>query len=208
MAYKLIDRYIGALTAELTSSGTTMTVDTPLVVPAGAEVIVTLEDDRSAPTVYEEVIVDGYSGLDISISTRGHAGTQQAWPIGTHVSVYVQSETINAKVDNSGDDFTVRGVSAEYYDNGASGTVDRANGEAQSITLTTAGTAITVTGLSATQRYLLLELYDADTYAPDISALTPWIGDAPSTFGAMSRILAEYCADGTVRFTDLGNSAS
>lgn len=36
MAYKLIDRYIGALTAELTSSGTTMTVDTPLVVPAGA----------------------------------------------------------------------------------------------------------------------------------------------------------------------------
>lgn len=108
----------------------------------------------------------------------------------------------------SGSDFTAVGISAEYYDNGASGSANRANGEAQKITLTSGGTVITVTGLSTTQRFLLLEIFDADTYAPDISALTPLVNYATVTFGKMTRILAEYCSDNTTRFTYLGYSAT
>lgn len=110
------------------------------------------------------------------------------------------------KVATTGADFTALGISPEYHDNGASGAANRANGETCKITLTSAGTPITTAGLNATKSFLFLELYDADSFAPDISALTPWVGAAPSTFGKMSQIMAIYYADGVVRYTDLGNS--
>jgi hypothetical protein len=105
------------------------------------------------------------------------------------------------------DSFSVDFITANVYDNGASGTFDRTNGELQKCTLTSSSVAITFTNVPEGGMCRAV-ITDADTYAPDLSAMTGlWRDGVEPTFDAVT-IISAVNDNGTVRYIAGGSWAS
>lgn len=104
----------------------------------------------------------------------------------------------------------VRGVPVDVTSEISGGALDfdyAANGDNQYATLSSAGTALTVSNIPAGAS-IQITLFAAATYAPDISAFTPWLRNETPAFSAVNVILAEALTNTTVRYIDGGEYAS
>lgn len=203
MAYKFVDRYASASLNGILTVGDNKTFEVtagPPSFPAGHTVIATIEDNRSTPTTYEDILITAVSGTTFAIPTggRGFNGTEQEWPDGSHISFYVQDKVLNDKVDNTGSLFSAKGISAEVFNNGASGAFDYNNGEQQKCTLTSAGTVISFSNIPEGGMCTAV-ITDADSFGPDTTGLT-WDENGAPTFAKITVIHA-INANGTVRYS-------
>lgn len=99
----------------------------------------------------------------------------------------------------------VRGVPTDVTVNISGGALafDYTNGDYQYATLSVAGTDLTVSNIPAGGRMLII-LIDADTYNPDVSAMTPLLNGEAITFGKITVIIAEALTNTTIRYVFAG----
>lgn len=84
-----------------------------------------------------------------------------------------------------------------------------ADGEWQYVTLTQASTVLSVVASNLPAGHMLrMELYGADSFAPDVSAFTPVLNGDTIVFDVVTIIFAEKLGDGTVRYIAGGTYAS
>ncbi|AFJ02018.1 hypothetical protein Q7C_849 [Methylophaga frappieri] len=84
---------------------------------------------------------------------------------------------------------------------------DYDDGDFQYATLSAADTDITVSNMPAGAQLKII-LFAADTYAPDVSALTPLLNGDGITFSPVTVILAETLNNTTIRYIAAGGYAS
>ncbi len=215
--YLLVNRAKGQATAAPNASATSITLtasgDTAEFTADGSpsatnpiSAILTDVADITAPTLIETVLITDITGDVLTLTRDADGQGGQDFSSGScYITVVDSAHLLKNMVQRSGD--AVQDLGALQYDNGASGTFDYNNGEYQKCTLTASSTAITFTNIP-TGRAMYAEIYAADTYAPDVSAITPIRDGATIDFGPAIMIGARKFGDGTQRYTAGGSWAS
>ncbi len=166
--------------------------------------------DITAPSLVETVLITDITGDAFTISRDADGAGAQDFSAGNcFITVASTGHLLGNMVQRSGD--TVQDLGAALFDNGVDGAVagvfDYTDGEYQKLTLTVASTAISFTNIPV-GRAMYVEIYAADVYAPDTSAITPIRDGATIGSGPAIMIGARKFGDGTQRYYAGGSWAS
>ncbi len=198
MAREFVNNYSDTLATPSVGAGDTsfdVSAATPLgTLAAGEFYTLTLTDDLTSPTKTEIVKCTAISGNTLTVERAQEGTIALAWVSGDNIELRPTAAGLNDKADLSGEAFSVKSLSAEAYEAPVAASAvayDYANGELQYTTLTEASVVLSVASGIPVGGVLCIVLIDADTYAPDVSAMTPWRDGTSPTYDTRTRIFAE-----------------